>query len=122
MKLATFGKILRGVGQGAAVVGQFTPVGGAVAAAAAVVRGAADGGAAAVDGAATAGPAGLELDGEAGLTLREIAVASVLSCLPVVMEGGGVDPGALAVRLRAATDEVEAWLLAEQAKARAAAG
>lgn len=122
MKLATFGKILRGVGQGAAVVGQFTPVGGAVAAAAAVVRGAADGGAAAVDAPGVSGAGGgLDLDGEAGLTLREIAAAAVLDALPVVLDRSVTGGFVLRDELRAATDHVEAWLLEEQAKATGAA-
>lgn len=117
MKLATFGKILRGVGQGAAVVGQFTPVGGAVAAAAAVVRGAADGGAAAVDSPGVV----FDLDGEAGLTLREIAAAAVLDALPVVLERSVAGGFVLRDELRAATDHVEAWLVEEQTKATRAA-
>jgi hypothetical protein len=135
MKLATFGKILRGVGQGAAVVGSFTPAGAAITTGLKVTG--------AVTQKLTGGKqgpnsensealfpsspaAGIDLDGDGECSLREIAAFHVLgkfdSCIALYLDEGrngtlNFHREGISEYLEMITDEVEAWLRLEQKNA-----
>lgn len=137
MTLGTLGKVLRGVGQVAGTVVQFTPAGAAITKGLTIAQAMGNKGAEAMDPRPSifTSPlvnitSSIELDGNEGTTLREIAVYQVLTKLDSflmsyqdqITKGEVKRSIDFSEYLSALTTDVETWLQAEQIEAVRKAG